>query len=115
MPKTHDRVKDTTASTGTGAITLSGTAPTGFRAFAAAYAVGQFFPYCIAGGSEWETGIGYLSTSTTLVRSAIKESSNSNLVVNFSAGTKDVFVTATADVINNKGQMLALARGLDMP
>ena len=50
--------------------------------------------YTIAGqtGSEWEVGIGtYTSSGTTLARTTVISSSNSGSLVNFSAGTKDVF------------------------
>lgn len=90
--KYADRVKDSTTTTGTGNITLSGTAPTGYVDFNSAFGTNTRFTYCISStGSEWETGIGYLSGSTTLVREVVRASSNSNAAVSFSAGTKDVF------------------------
>jgi hypothetical protein len=43
--------------------------------------------------SEWEVGIGtYTASGTTLSRDTVLSSSNSGSLVNFSAGTKDVFV-----------------------
>jgi hypothetical protein len=62
-----DRVKDTTLSTGTGAITLAGVAPTGYQTFAAAFgATPQTVAYCIADqtGSNWEVGTGTFSVTT---------------------------------------------------
>lgn len=100
-----DRVQETTASTGTGNITLAGAA-TGMRTFNAAFGVGPMFAYTIAGGSEWEVGLGYLSAGTTLVRSIVLSSSNANALVNFSAGDKDVFNTAPAKSLG-LGQMAA--------
>lgn len=93
-----NRVKDSTTTTGTGNITLSGTAPTGFVSFNTAYGLNHPFEYSISssGGSEWETGVGYLSGSTTLVRARVTDSSNSGSAVNFSAGTKDVFSSLNA-------------------
>lgn len=91
-----DRVKDTTTTTGTSDMTLSGTAPAGFQNFNDAFSTSVQFHYCIEGGSEWEVGEGHLSASTTLVRDAIFASSNSNNAVNFSAGTKNVFATIPA-------------------
>jgi hypothetical protein len=91
-----DRIKETTTSTGTGTVTLAGAA-TGFQSFAAV-GDGNTTYYTIAGGSEWEVGVGtYTSSGTTLSRDVILESSNSGSAVNFSAGTKDVFVTYPAE------------------
>ena len=99
-----DRVQDTSTTTGTGNFTLSGTAPTGKVDFNTAFGTQQRFFYTIQGqsGSEWETGEGYLSASTTLVRDIVRASSNSGSAVNFSAGTKDVFCDAIAIVFNTK-------------
>lgn len=87
-----DRVKETTSTTGTGTITLAG-AVSGFQSFSAIGNGNSTF-YTIAGGGEWEVGIGtYTSSGTTLSRDTVLSSSNSGSLVNFSAGTKDVFVT----------------------
>ena len=89
-----DRVKETTTTTGTGTVTLAG-ASTGFQSFSA-IGNGNSTYYTIAGqtSSEWEVGIGtYTSAGTTLSRTTVLSSSNSGSLVNFSAGTKDVFVT----------------------
>lgn len=94
-----DRVKDSSTSTGTGNFTLSGSAPTGFQTFNAAFSTNVEFMYAIVGGAEWEVGIGILSAATTLVRASVLSSSNANALVNFSAGTKDVFGTMPADRI----------------
>jgi len=48
------------------------------------------------GTTEWEVGLGTLSTTTNLQRTTIISSSNSDNVVDFSAGTKDVFCTLPA-------------------
>jgi hypothetical protein len=88
-----DRVKDTTTTTGTGTITLSGSAPAGFQSFAV-IGDGNTTYYTIAGGSQWEVGIGtYTASGTTLSRGIVLSSSNGGSLVDFSAGTKDVFVT----------------------
>lgn len=93
--RSETRVKDTTTSTGTGTLTLSGTAPSGYRTFSSAVNNSEVFSYVIAhqSAAEWEEGLGYVSTGTTLNRLAVLRSSNSNAAVNFSAGTKDVFIT----------------------
>jgi len=90
-----DRVKDTTTTTGTGAITLSNTAPTGYQTFLSGIGNGNETYYTITAGAEWEVGVGTLSGNTTLSRNAIASSSAGGLVT-FSAGTKDVFVTYPA-------------------
>jgi len=93
-----DRVKETTTSTGTGTITLAGPA-TGFRSFSV-IGDGNTTYYTIAGQgtSEWEVGIGtYTVSGTTLSRDTVLASSaGAPTKTNFSAGTKDVFVTYTA-------------------
>ena len=97
-----DRVKETTTTTGTGTVTLLG-ASAGYQSFAAIGDANTTY-YTIAGqtGSEWEVGIGtYASSGTTLARTAVISSSNSGSLVNFSAGTKDVFVTYPAEFTSN--------------
>jgi hypothetical protein len=87
-----DRVRETTTTAGTGTVTLAG-AVTGFQTFAA-IGNGNTTYYTIAGQgtSEWEVGIGtYTASGTTLARNTVLASSNSGALVNFSAGTKDVF------------------------
>lgn len=93
-----DRVKETTTTTGTGTVTLAG-ASSGFQSFTA-IGDGNSTYYTIAAsvGTEWEVGIGtYTSSGTTLSRDTVLSSSNSGSLVNFSAGTKDVFVTQPAE------------------
>jgi hypothetical protein len=91
--KFHDRVHETSTTTGTGDFTLAGAA-TGKVTFTSRFATNERFAYCIQGATtEWEVGIGYLSGSTTLVRETVLASSNSDAAVNFSSGSKDVFNT----------------------
>jgi len=89
-----DRVKETTASTGTGTVTLAG-AVAGFQSFSA---VGDgnttYYAIVDAASGDWEVGIGtYTASGTTLSRTTVLSSSNAGSLVNFGAGTKDVFVT----------------------
>ncbi len=118
MPAFSDRVKDTTTTTGTGSITLSGTAPAGYEAFATAFSTGtDRIPYAIssAGGTEWEVGYGTLTASTTLRRDEVTASSNSDALVNFSAGTKDVWVDFPATFARRlvtAGEVLATRLGM---
>jgi hypothetical protein len=92
-----DRVKETTTTTGTGTVTLLG-ASTGYQSFSVVGHANTTY-YTIAGQttSEWEVGIGtYTLSGTTLARTTVLASSNAGSAVNFSAGTKDVFVTYPA-------------------
>lgn len=89
----EDRVRETTTTTGTGAITLAGAA-TGFRAFSSVMSSpSDTCYYAISGGAEWEVGLGTYSAANTLTRTTVLRSSNSNAAVSFSAGTKDVYIT----------------------
>jgi hypothetical protein len=93
-----DRGKETTTTIGTGDITLAG-AVAQFTTIASEVDLNTWFGYAIVGqpGTEWETGLGYLSGSTTLVRSQPKDgSSGTETLVNFSSGTKNVFLTIPA-------------------
>lgn len=93
-----DRVKDTTTTTGTGSVTLSGSPPAGFQSFGAAIGNGNTTYYTISGGSQFEVGIGtYNSAGPVLNRDTVLSSSNGGSLVNFSAGDKDVFVTYPAE------------------
>lgn len=105
MKLVGDRIKETSTTTGTGDITLAGAA-TGFRTLASEYAIGEAFYYAIALGTEWETGLGTLSGSSTLVRSRVDKSSNADALVSFGAGTKEVFVTASAQFFYEMFQSL---------
>jgi hypothetical protein len=91
-----DRVQVTSTTTGTGTFTL-GSAVSGFQDFSV-IGNGNTTYYAIVGGTEWEVGLGtYTSSGTTLSRDTILESSNGGTAVNFSAGTKNVFVTYPAE------------------
>jgi len=90
-----DRVKETTVTVGTITLVLAGAA-SGFQSFSA-IGNGNTTYYAIDGGAEWEVGIGtYTTLGTTLSRDTILSSSNGGSAVNFSAGTKNVFVTYPA-------------------
>ena len=91
-----DRVRETTQVTGTGSATLLG-AVTGYQSFSV-IGNGNTTYYTIAdqGGANWECGLGTYS-SGTLARTTVLSSSNSGSLVNFTAGTKDVFVTQPSE------------------
>jgi len=115
-----DRVLETSTTTGTGAITLAG-AVAGFRTFNTGLGLNILTDYVIEGvdasnvpTGEWETGVGYLSGATTLVRQ-IPKAGSAAVPVSFSAGTKRVFVspnTASAFTRDNSftiGKQIAIA------
>lgn len=115
-----DRVLETTTTTGTGDLTLDG-AVTGYQTFNSAKGTNAAFDYSIVAvdGSgvptgQWEVGVGYLSASTTLVRS-IFYSSSTGSAINFSAGTKRVFIALPATQIIDKGRSFADTQYLVLP
>lgn len=115
-----DRVRDTSTSTGTGAITLANTAPAGSVTFASAFGSASIrVGYVIQGqtAGEWEVGSGMFNGTTGLTRDAVISSSNAGALVNFSAGTKDVFCAPSAQHLegSNLGAQYAMARGFAMP
>ena len=94
----NDRVKETTTTTGTGALTFAG-AVSGFDTFAAGIGNSNTTYYVIAhtSANEWEVGLGTLAgDSSTITRTSVISSSNSDSAVDFAAGTKDVFCTFPA-------------------
>tara|TARA_S200000501_G_scaffold358484_1_gene383284 strand:- start:407 stop:778 length:372 start_codon:yes stop_codon:yes gene_type:complete len=91
-----DRVKETTTTTGTGTYTLAG-ALTGFEAFSQV-GDGNTTYYTCTDGTDFETGIGTFTLSgTTLARTTILQSSNSDSAVNWSSGTRTIFCTLPAE------------------
>jgi len=93
-----DRVKETTATTGTGTLTLAG-ALTGFQSFSSALSDGDTTYYAIFESStgEWEVGLGtFTASGTTLARTTVLASSNSGSAVNLTAGSAEVFITQPA-------------------
>jgi len=95
----NDRVKETSVSTGTGTINLSG-AETGFESFVSGVGDGNKTFYAIIhdGTTEFEVGIGTVTDAATdtLSRDTIISSSNSDNLVDFSVGTKTVICTYPA-------------------
>ena len=90
-----DRVKETTATTGTGTVTLAG-ASAGFQSFSVIGDTNTTY-YTLVSGSDWEVGIGtYTSSGTTLSRDTVLESSNAGSKITL-AGTSDVFCTYPAE------------------
>ena len=70
-----DRVKESTTTSGTGTLTLSG-AQTGYQSFGTAIGNGNTCYYAISatGSALWEVGLGtYTAAGTTLSRDVVFE------------------------------------------
>lgn len=111
-----DRVKETSTTTGTGALTLAG-AVTGFQAFSAACAVGDTLYYALqavdASGvptGDWECGLGTYSGANTLTRTTVTSSSNAGAAVSLAAGTKQVYISMPAVQVAWAREKLTAAR-----
>jgi hypothetical protein len=107
-----DRVKQVTTTTGTGALTL-GTSVTGFQVFSAVCSNGDTFHYAVVHltNGSWETGLGTYNTGGTVSRSVLT-SSNSNQLIDFASGNKEIFITPVAGNIVLKNNTGALTPGV---
>ena len=95
----NNRVRETTSTTGTGAVTFAG-AVDGFQTFAAGIGNDNTTYYAISlnSANEWEVGLGTLNgDSSTLTRTTVLESSNSDSAVDFAAGSKEIFCTLPSE------------------
>lgn len=92
-----DRVKETTTVTGTGTLNLGGAA-TGFQTFVAGVGNSNTCAYLITDGTDWEVGIGTVTSGSpdTLSRDTVLASSNGGSKVNWASGNKDVGVVNPA-------------------
>ena len=103
--KVGDRVKQTSTTTGTGTITLDGAAPTGFSNFRDYLLDGDTTYYVIEDGTNYEIGVGTFNTggqatADTIARASdanVYRSTNSNNRVNWSSGTRSVFISLPSD------------------
>ena len=88
-----DRVKETTTTTGTGAVSLAG-AESNFVTFSSVLSNGDTTYYGIvdSNNTAFEVGLGtYASSGNTLNRTTVFASSNSGSAVDLQAGSKIVF------------------------
>lgn len=93
-----DNVRETSVTTGTGALALAG-AVSGYVTFAAKMADGDTCYYSIRNRdvpTEWEVGAGTYNTGPVLTRTYVTASSNAGAATSFSAGTKDVWISSVA-------------------
>lgn len=102
-----NRARMTTATTGTGTVTLA-VAVSGFQTFAAAGITdGQSVRYVIEDAENWEIGTGTYTASNTSLSRSPEESSNAGSAINLS-GAATVFVTVAAtDVLNKSGDSMS--------
>ena len=93
-----DRVKQESTTTGTGNFTLS-SGVDGFQSFSTVCSTNDTMYYCIQDkvGTDFEIGHGTFNGSGQLERTNVLQSSNSDNAVDFSSGTKEVFITYPAD------------------
>ena len=95
----NDRVKETSTTTGTGTFDLAG-ASDDFESFVSGIGNGNTTYYCITntGSDEFEVGIGTVTDAATdtLSRTTILSSTNSDALVDFGIGEKEVFCTIPA-------------------
>lgn len=92
----EDNVFETTVTTGTGSYTPAGAVP-GARTFLASYGATTVnnIPYVCRDTSNYEVGLGTWN-GTTLARTVVLRSSNSNAAVNWGSGTRNLFVAISA-------------------
>ena len=92
-----DRVKESTITTGTGRISLSGATFGGFQTFAEAIGDGNITYYCIQSFDQFEIGIGeYRASDNSISRDTIFQSSNNDNLVDIT-GVSIVFSVVPAD------------------
>lgn len=95
-----DRVKETTTTTGTGTIDLNG-AVLGFQTFVDGVGNGHETYYVIVDNNtgDFEVGVGTITDAATdtLSRDSVITSSNSDALVNFGSGEKDVFCSLPSE------------------
>ncbi len=119
--KVGDRAKQTSTTTGTGTLTLNGSAPTGFVNFRTYLETGDITYYVIEDGNEFEVGTGTFTrggnndgTADTITRASddiVFSSSNSNNRVDWSSGTRNVFISNPGEktvLYNNTGNSSSL-------
>lgn len=90
----YDRVRDLTATVGTGIYTLSNATPSGYNSFLGYVDDGATVTYCVVDGNSFEVASGvYTETGLTVSRDSIITSSNSGNPVDWSNGNKNIFLT----------------------
>jgi hypothetical protein len=101
--KLADRVYETSTTTGTSTLNLGGT-KTGFQSFVQGVGDGEKVPYLIDDGTDWEVGLGTVTSGSpdTLSRDTVYQSTNSDAAVNWGAGTRNVRLSLPANLYATK-------------
>lgn len=104
MIKLYDRIKEISYTNGTGNIHLSGPV-SGFSSFSSSYSNNDALFYAITDGTNYEIGSGLYLSSTNQIKRFPFKTTNSNQLVNFTEGLKEIYVTypATNSVFNTSG------------
>ena len=109
-----DRCRETSSSTGVDGMELDG-AVEGFQQLPVSLSSDDTVDYVITSGAQWEVGRGYISdgVTRTLVRSeVIDNSEGSPDKIDFSAGSKDVFISVSSKSLKELADMYS---GFGMP
>lgn len=103
MINIYDRIKEISYTIGTSNIALGG-AVKGFSTFSSVYSNNDKLFYAITDGTNYEIGSGIYLSSNQIIRFPVK-TTNSNNLVNFPEGLKEIYVNypATNAVFNTSG------------
>lgn len=111
-----DRVKVRARTTGTGDFTLENII-NGFQSFSAVGDGNETYYGIVDAYGNWEIGQGRYeidSTEERLIRLSVISSSNSNNLVNFPAGGKNVFTTLPSTVVGDSARIIAAGNITDL-
>ena len=98
-----DRVQEVTSTTGIGAIALGGS-PLGCIPFSGIGNGNSTYYTIDDNNGNWEVGLGIYSSGTnSLARNTVYASTNSGLLVSFSAGNKNIWLDAPAYLLSQIG------------
>ena len=107
----EDRVKQNCEVNNYGPITLTSSQP-GYKRFSQVCEDGDVFHYVVVNNAtgQWEAGLGtyHSGAEESITRSVIHSSASGNLLVGFTTGIKEVFIsllTSNTIVVNDQGQI----------
>jgi hypothetical protein len=110
-PRLVDRVKETVTTEGTGSYTVGALPATGFLSVTSGFANGETGIFYVEDGEGgYELFVGTYTSPSTLARTTILKSSNSNLAVSWAPGNKTLacgVVASRADLVRMKHNLAA--------